>query len=124
MAFDTRNPRLYLASRSPRQSELLTQMGILFDTLAFRSPPRQDDDVDETAHDGEAALVYVERVARLKAEHGWRTVEMRRLMPQLTTTVEYRQRFSVNARRYQDFRNNLESLRRLPMQTMEFGPSH
>ncbi len=93
MAFDTRNPRLYLASRSPRRRELLTQMGILFDTLAFRSPPRQDDDVDETAHDGEAALVYVERVARLKAEHGWRTVEMRRLMPQLVlaadTTLEF-----------------------------------
>ena len=93
MAFDTRNPRLYLASRSPRRRELLTQMGILFDTLAFRSPPRQDDDVDETAHDGEAALGYVERVARLKAEHGWRTVEMRRLMPQLVlaadTTLEF-----------------------------------
>ena len=93
MAFDTRNPRLYLASRSPRRRELLTQMGIFFDTLAFRSPPRQDDDVDETAHDGEAALVYVERVARLKAEHGWRTVEMRRLMPQLVlaadTTLEF-----------------------------------
>ena len=93
MAFDTRNPRLYLASRSPRRRELLTQMGILFDTLAFRSPPRHDDDVDETAHDGEAALVYVERVARLKAEHGWRTVEMRRLMPQLVlaadTTLEF-----------------------------------
>lgn len=93
MAFDTRNPRLYLASRSPRRRELLTQMGILFDTLAFRSPPRQDDDVNETAHDGEAALVYVERVARLKAEHGWRTVEMRRLMPQLVlaadTTLEF-----------------------------------
>ena len=40
----------------------------------------------------------------------------------LTTTVEGRQRFSVNARYGQDFRNNLESLRRLPMQTMEFGP--
>ena len=40
----------------------------------------------------------------------------------LTTTVEGRQRFSVNARYGQDFRNNLESLRRLPVQTMEFGP--
>ena len=93
MPFDTRNPRLYLASRSPRRRELLTQMGILFDTLAFRTPPRQDDDVDETAHDGELPLTYVERVARLKAEHGWRTVEMRRLMPQLVlaadTTLEF-----------------------------------
>ena len=33
MPFDTRNPRLYLASRSPRRRELLTQMGIQFDTL-------------------------------------------------------------------------------------------
>ena len=93
MPFDTRNPRLYLASRSPRRRELLTQVGIQFDTLAFRSPPRQDDDVDETAHAGEAPLVYVERVARLKAEHGWRTVELRRLMPQLVlaadTTLEF-----------------------------------
>ena len=93
MPFDTRNPRLYLASRSPRRRELLTQMGILFDTLAFRTPPRQDDDVDETALDGELPLTYVERVARLKAEHGWRTVEMRRLMPQLVlaadTTLEF-----------------------------------
>ena len=93
MPFDTRNPRLYLASRSPRRRELLTQVGIQFDTLAFRSPPRQDDDVDETAHAGEAPLIYVERVARLKAEHGWRTVELRRLMPQLVlaadTTLEF-----------------------------------
>ena len=49
---------------------------------AWAQAPRHDDDVDETAHDGETPLVYVERVARLKAEHGWRTVEMRRLMPQ------------------------------------------
>ena len=40
----------------------------------------------------------------------------------LTTTIEGRQRFSVNARYGQDFRNNLEALRRLQVQTMEFGP--
>ena len=40
----------------------------------------------------------------------------------LTTTVEGRQRFSVNARFGQDFRNNLESLKRLQVQTMKFGP--
>ncbi|WP_313717104.1 efflux RND transporter permease subunit, partial [Kaistella carnis] len=39
----------------------------------------------------------------------------------LTTTIEGRQRFSVNARYGQDFRNNLESIRRLPLQTMNFG---
>ncbi len=82
MAFDTRSQRIYLASRSPRRRELLTQIGIQFDTLFFREPPRQDDDVDESAHEGEAPEVYVERVARAKAEHGWRIVQMRRLMPQ------------------------------------------
>lgn len=39
----------------------------------------------------------------------------------LTTTIEGRQRFSVNARYGQDFRNNIEALKRLPVQTMEFG---
>ena len=41
---------------------------------------------------------------------------------QLTTTVEGRQRFSVNARFGQDFRNNLGSLKRLQVQTSKFGP--
>src|SRR6188474_2798143 len=40
----------------------------------------------------------------------------------LTTTIEGRQRFSVNARYGQDFRNNLGSLKRLQVQTMNFGP--
>lgn len=39
----------------------------------------------------------------------------------LTSTIEGRQRFSVNARYGQDFRNNIEALKRLPIQTMEFG---
>jgi Cu(I)/Ag(I) efflux system membrane protein CusA/SilA len=40
----------------------------------------------------------------------------------LTTTIEGRQRFSVNARFGQDFRNNIEALRRLQVPTMSFGP--
>ena len=40
----------------------------------------------------------------------------------LTTTIEGRQRFSVNARYAQDFRDNLEALKRLQVQTMQFGP--
>ncbi len=40
----------------------------------------------------------------------------------LTTTIEGRQRFSVNARYGQDFRNNLEALKRLQVQTMSVGP--
>jgi Cu(I)/Ag(I) efflux system membrane protein CusA/SilA len=41
---------------------------------------------------------------------------------QITTTIEGRQRFSVNARFGQDFRNNMEALKRLQIQTNEFGP--
>src|SRR5258706_11379563 len=40
----------------------------------------------------------------------------------LTTTIEGRQRFSVNARFGQDFRNNLKALKSLQVQTMNFGP--
>ena len=40
----------------------------------------------------------------------------------LTTTIEGRQRFSVNARYGQDFRNNLTALKRIQVPTMNFGP--
>lgn len=39
----------------------------------------------------------------------------------LTTTVEGRQRFSVNARVAQAYRESLEDLKRLPVQTMQLG---
>lgn len=39
----------------------------------------------------------------------------------LTTTVEGRQRFAVNARVAQAYRESLEDLKRLPVQTMQFG---
>ncbi len=40
----------------------------------------------------------------------------------LTTTVEGRRRFSVNVRFAQDFRNSFASLKRLQVQTTNFGP--
>ncbi|HEK19027.1 MAG: AcrB/AcrD/AcrF family protein [Mucilaginibacter sp.] len=40
----------------------------------------------------------------------------------LTTTIEGRQRFSVNARFAQNFRDNIQSLKRLQVQTMGYGP--
>ncbi len=40
---------------------------------------------------------------------------------QLTTTIEGRQRFSVNARFAQDFRDNIQSIKRLQVQTKDFG---
>lgn len=40
----------------------------------------------------------------------------------LTTTIEGRRRFSVNSRFAQDFRNNIQALKRLQVQTMDYGP--
>ena len=40
----------------------------------------------------------------------------------LTTTIEGRQRFSVNVRYAQEFRNSIEALKQLQVQTMEYGP--
>jgi len=74
--------RIYLASQSPRRRELLTQIGVAFDTIIFRSGARADPETDETPQPGEAALDYVERVARAKAAHGARILGWRRLVPQ------------------------------------------
>jgi septum formation protein len=56
-------PILYLASQSPRRRELLAQIGIAHQVLTVA--------VDETRAVDEAALVYVERLAREKAAAGW-----------------------------------------------------
>jgi Cu(I)/Ag(I) efflux system membrane protein CusA/SilA len=40
----------------------------------------------------------------------------------LTTTIEGRQRFSVNARFAQEYRNSIDALKKLQVQTMQFGP--
>jgi len=74
--------RVHLASRSPRRRELLAQIGVAFDTISFRSSPREDAAVDETPLPGEDARRYVERLARSKAEHGCELVRRRRLLPQ------------------------------------------
>jgi len=70
---------IYLASRSPRRRELLAQIGVRFHLLLFRARPGQDVEVDETPLAGEAAEVYVERVARIKADAGWRRMLQRNL---------------------------------------------
>ncbi len=85
--------RLYLASRSPRRRELLTQIGVQFDTLFFRSAPREDHQVDETPLAAETPIDYVQRVARAKAKFGVALVHERRLPMQLVlsadTTLEF-----------------------------------
>ena len=91
--FNLGTPRIYLASRSPRRRELLRQIGVHFDSIVFRDWSRGDGEVDETPHAGEAPAAYVERLARAKAEQGWRIVDMRKLQPQpvlaADTTIEF-----------------------------------
>ena len=74
-------PRIYLASQSPRRRELLKQISINFEMLLLRSDTRRDMDVDETPHAGEAPEDYVQRVCRAKAEAGYTALKLRNLPP-------------------------------------------
>jgi septum formation protein len=59
-------PKVYLASSSPRRSELLSQMGVKFDILRL--------EVDETVQANESPTDYVQRVAKAKAKAGWQAI--------------------------------------------------
>lgn len=80
--------RIYLASRSPRRCELLAQIGVLFDLLLFRAPPRADAEVDETPLPGEAPEPYACRVAIAKAHHGVRLIGLRRQIPRAVLAAD------------------------------------
>ena len=71
--------RIYLVSRSPRRRELLKQIGVHFEVLMLRTTPEERADVDEQVLAGEVPADYVMRVARIKAEFGWRRVVDRHL---------------------------------------------
>jgi septum formation protein len=59
--------RLVLASASPRRAELLRAAGFSFETLAV--------DLDETVRAGEAAEIYVRRLAMGKSARAWERLE-------------------------------------------------
>lgn len=66
MAQSNPAPFIYLASQSPRRSELLAQMGVRFELLA----PQDGEDMEalEAALPGEAPAAYVRRVTGCKLE--------------------------------------------------------
>ena len=70
---------IYLASRSPRRRELLSQVGVRYHLLLFRSRPDSPPDVDESIVANEQPDTYVERVARAKVQAGWRLLRLRNL---------------------------------------------
>ncbi len=57
--------RLILASASPRRTQLLRQMALMFDVVVT--------DIDETLGRSETPRDYVARLARTKAQAGWQT---------------------------------------------------
>jgi septum formation protein len=70
---------IYLASRSPRRRELLTQIGVRYHLLLFRDRPDSPIEINEEPLPGEAPDAYVERVALAKAEAGWKRMMQRNL---------------------------------------------
>ena len=70
---------IYLASRSPRRRELLTQFGIPFHLLMFRTRADSGPELSEDTLPDEAPGDYVVRVAREKAVSGWSRMLQRRL---------------------------------------------
>jgi septum formation protein len=82
---------IYLASKSPRRLELLAQMGIACRLVQMRDATGRTRDIDESPRVGESPYLYVERLAKIKAEIGWLRVAQRRsnIMPLLgaDTTV-------------------------------------
>ncbi len=72
-------PRIYLASQSPRRRELLKQIGVNFEMLLMRSDPRRNLEVDETPFADEHPESYVVRVSQAKAAAGYEILKMRNL---------------------------------------------
>lgn len=71
--------KIYLASKSPRRRELLTQVGIAYELLLLRDAPPRGPDVTEIVLPGELPHDYVSRVTREKAEMAWKVMHMRQL---------------------------------------------
>lgn len=80
--------RIYLASRSPRRRDLLTQIGVRFDLLLFRAAPRADAEVDETPLPQERAEDYVVRMANSKAVFAAQLMATRQLVPRLVLSAD------------------------------------
>jgi septum formation protein len=72
-------PHIYLASRSPRRRELLTQIGVSYEMLLLREHHAREADINEDALPGELPEAYVRRVCETKARIAWRRVTERHL---------------------------------------------
>ncbi|MHB1246852.1 MAG: Maf family protein [Sulfuriferula sp.] len=72
------DPRIYLASRSPRRRELLRQIGVQHEVLLLRESSGRLD-LDETPQPDESPQAYAIRIASAKADVGWQRVTERQI---------------------------------------------
>ena len=70
---------IYLASQSPRRSQLLTQLGIAHELLL--ADAQEDAESLEQHIPGESPIDYVQRVTRLKLEAALKRLQLRGLPP-------------------------------------------
>ena len=72
-------PRIYLASQSPRRRDLLKQIGVNYQMLLPRVDPNRTLEMDETPHQNELPEAYVQRICQEKAKSAWGTLQLRNL---------------------------------------------
>jgi septum formation protein len=72
---------IYLASKSPRRLELLQQMGVACKMILLREDGGRMRDIDEEPLPSENPFVYVERMAKMKADIGVLRAKQRGLAP-------------------------------------------
>ena len=73
------HPFIYLASQSPRRSQLLTQLGIAHELLLAHA--EEDAESLEEHVPGESPMDYVQRVTRLKLDAALKRLQTRGLPP-------------------------------------------
>lgn len=71
--------QIYLASRSPRRRELLSQIGVRFNLLMMRETLGRIIDIDERPLENEIPTDYIYRITQLKANESWKKLLQRRL---------------------------------------------
>jgi septum formation protein len=72
---------IYLASKSPRRLELLQQIGVACKMILLREEGVRMRDIDEEPLASENPFVYVERMAKMKADIGVLRAKQRALPP-------------------------------------------
>lgn len=94
--------QIYLASRSPRRRELLSQLNIQFEIV--------DGEIDESQLAGENAEQYVQRLAQAKAQQGWKNSPKDKPVLGSDTIVVYQDRLLGKPTNQQDAVNTLTLL--------------